>query len=369
MNELATIYREHKSVRDLSKAIHWLHRAAEQGEAQAMAELGWMYDAGIHVPRAPIAARQWLEKACLAQDWNGKVIADRFAEGTDGTERDDAAARHFYQLAGEGGDYSAWIELALFHYEGRGGRVDHEQAEQCLKRAMEKNARNWSIALSIDSRETLANRHELAYPWYKRAAATDEPAYGLQWLGTYYLYGWGGRKDAKRAEKYFERWMKVRPHGMGNRSHPIHEIGDLYATGDCGEGADDATAVSWYRRGAKVGESSSLVRLGLFMTAGRGVKHDTRQATELFEKAVACSRGEASEAFMIGCCFREGVIVPRNEPAAKKWLKRAAKDGEDDAARLLANSKATLDISRCDYDMRMLWEFWSKLSQPRTKRI
>jgi TPR repeat protein len=52
----------------MGQARHWYEKAAAAGIAQAMLNLGLMYESGDGVAADVAAARQWYEKAAVAGD-------------------------------------------------------------------------------------------------------------------------------------------------------------------------------------------------------------------------------------------------------------------------------------------------------------
>jgi uncharacterized protein len=51
-----------KGPQDSAQALIWLHKAADQGNADAQTGLGWMYAQGHGVPQDDAAALVWYRK-------------------------------------------------------------------------------------------------------------------------------------------------------------------------------------------------------------------------------------------------------------------------------------------------------------------
>ncbi len=90
--------------KDLSKAVGWYRRAAENGEPQAQAMLATLYQRGEGVAQSDAEAAKWFEKAAL----QGLPIAQAelsrmYAEGI-GVNKDDAKAAYWQQKAAESDD-------------------------------------------------------------------------------------------------------------------------------------------------------------------------------------------------------------------------------------------------------------------------
>jgi hypothetical protein len=118
--------------KNLVKAVVWYRKAAEQGDASAMFNLGIMYDHGRGVPQDYAQAALWYRKAAeqgfAAAQYNLGVA---YHEGQ-GVPQDDVQAAAWYRKAAEQGDATAQFSLGLACYYGEGVHQDFAEANYWL---------------------------------------------------------------------------------------------------------------------------------------------------------------------------------------------------------------------------------------------
>lgn len=164
---------------DFIAALKEFSPLAEQGDAEAQAMLGYIYDNGERrgVPRNPQEAHKWYRLAAekgvaLAQIalgrmyWEGRDIPQDYREAMrlfdlsaaqgasggqtslgimylngNGVEKDYAAALKWFRLAAEQGDGLAQLQLGHMYHEGMGVPQDLVQAHMWFSLAATKGAK------------------------------------------------------------------------------------------------------------------------------------------------------------------------------------------------------------------------------------
>lgn len=120
----AQIARGYHKAGQLEDAFNASMRGAELGSGQAMALVGVMYKAGMHVRTDAREAIKWFEKGGFA----GNVTAMHFAAGmhlnAEGVPYDPVAAAEWYQAAADLGDGEAMVELGVLYDNGQGVSFD-----------------------------------------------------------------------------------------------------------------------------------------------------------------------------------------------------------------------------------------------------
>jgi SEL1 protein len=112
----------HGISRDHSAAAHYLHRAGGAGDAEAMANLGSMYAAGMGVEQDYAQALSWLQKAVERHDKLGLYcLGYMYLSGKGVGQKFDRAFKYFSNAA-EGGDRDSNFFLGVMHLQVRGGR-------------------------------------------------------------------------------------------------------------------------------------------------------------------------------------------------------------------------------------------------------
>lgn len=109
-------------------AMRLLRPLAEQGDAGAQTDLGWMYANGYGAPQDYAQALAWRRKAAD----QGNAIAEfslglMYSEGL-GAPRDFARAAMWTRKAAEQGHAGAQLGLGFIYREGRGAPQDYAQA-------------------------------------------------------------------------------------------------------------------------------------------------------------------------------------------------------------------------------------------------
>jgi TPR repeat protein len=113
---------------DYAMAMRLLRPLAEQGDAGAQTDLGWMYANGYGAPQDYAQALAWRRKAAD----QGNAIAEfslglMYSEGL-GAPRDFARAAMWTRKAAEQGHAGAQLGLGFIYREGRGAPQDYAQA-------------------------------------------------------------------------------------------------------------------------------------------------------------------------------------------------------------------------------------------------
>jgi hypothetical protein len=92
-------------------------KAADQGNASAQYNLGWMHEFGRTLPKDPAKAAEWYEKA-VAQGHNSAQynLGLLYAHG-EGVPRDDTKAASLFRMAAKQGNTSAQSSLGMMLVE------------------------------------------------------------------------------------------------------------------------------------------------------------------------------------------------------------------------------------------------------------
>jgi TPR repeat protein len=127
---------------DDHSAAFWYGQAALQGWPDAKLALAAMYALGRGVPRDDRAAAYW-----LLQSQQSHLQADAYACGM-GVEQDFARARELYEVAANRESADAQYQLATMYLNGCGVGLDDELAEKWFQKAADLGHPEAQIALS-----------------------------------------------------------------------------------------------------------------------------------------------------------------------------------------------------------------------------
>ena len=253
--------------------IGQLLRRAEQGEAEAQAELCAKYTAlGDASPPDVTAVVKWCRRAA----------EDGYAEGQfglgvmiflgQGVPKDNAEAVKWYRRASEQGHARAQATLGAM-YIGGGGGVPQDYTE--------------------------------ALKWVRRAAEQDDRMGQLS-LGVMYANGWSVRLDNAEAEKWFLKGLE--DHDAEDQGLAQLNIGDMYAEGR-NVPQSDAEAAKWYRMAAEQGHDGAQIALKAeSVEKGLELSLSERRLIQM---------GLAAEGFDPGPA--DGLFGPRTRKVIGRW--------------------------------------------------
>jgi TPR repeat protein len=138
----------------------------------------------------------------------------------------------------------------------------------------------------------------------------------------YELGGYGVSQNMDEAIKWYRKSAN-----LGNANGQAF-LGTCYLEGK-GVAKDYVEAVKWYTKSADQGQNIGLYSLGICYQFGFGVSKDMGKAVKLF--ATSALNGDALAQVKMGSLF-----LGLNKPdEAVKWYKMAAKQGNEEAKRVL----------------------------------
>lgn len=98
-----------------------------------------------------------------------------------------------------------------------------------------------------------------------------------------------------------------------------HTLGVWHLHGGMGLPRDDATAYVWFKRGADLGNITSVATCGALCALGRGVQRNDSRA--VFYYMQAAMAGSAAACWNLGMCFTTGLCgLDKDEDEALKWF-------------------------------------------------
>ncbi len=155
--------------RNYQEAHKWYRLAAENGVAQSQIALGRMYWEGRDIPQDYRAAMRMFELAAAQGASGGQTgLGTMYLNGY-GVEKDYHAAMKWFQLAADQGDGFAQLQLGHMYYEGTGVPQDLVQAHMWFSLAATKGAKGATflrdyMAKSMTATQ-IAEAQRLARDW------------------------------------------------------------------------------------------------------------------------------------------------------------------------------------------------------------
>ncbi|GBR21495.1 tetratricopeptide repeat protein [Asaia spathodeae] len=315
----ATIMRdgkERKRVPDLEQAAHWSRLAANEGQPDAQALLGYVLTNGPESLRNPAEAREWYEKSASAGSAQGHLGLGMALHSDPKSPEDLARGTAELVQAADAGLATAFYFLAWINEQGIGQAQDLAAAARYFEKAAERGIvqAQTRFALYLLQGKGLARRPDRAETWLRRAAlGGDAEAAAL--LGDLHIRG------EEMAPNYLEAatWYQVAAelgHGAAARG-----LGLLYLTGT-GVHRDPDEAARWFRVSAECGDRVADADLGNLALTGIGSEEGRVAMQKRFLQAA--ENGDLVGAFNVGVCYAEGVGTERDDARAAYWMQRAA---------------------------------------------
>jgi TPR repeat protein len=188
----------------LEAALAAYERACSRGVADGCAQLGFMYERGLHVAVSVERAVDLYQRAC---DAGGARGCSRLgALHLQGPKRDLARAHAFSESGCKGKDPLGCVNLALMHRNGDGVAKDDKRASELLHTAclLQEGRACTLLAELYGSGEGVDRSPQLALMFNRRGCALGD-ARGCGNLGVSHQLGFGVERDEKRAAHYFHR--------------------------------------------------------------------------------------------------------------------------------------------------------------------
>ncbi len=189
-----------------AEALRLFQKAADQGDAQAQYNLGWMYDKGKGVARDSRQAVHWWKKAADQGDAGAQNnLGVMFANG-DGVAHDAKRAVYWYQQAANQGHAQAQFNLAQKYYHGDGVAHDAKQVAYWYQKSADQGYAFAQFGLGVMylKGDGVAHDAKQAVYWYQKAADQGLAEAQLM-LGLMYADGNGVAHDAKKAVYWIQK--------------------------------------------------------------------------------------------------------------------------------------------------------------------
>lgn len=163
------------------------------------------------------------------------------------------------------------------------------------------------------------------------------------WLGLYYQFGTGGKKDGKAAVRAFT--------ASADTGSPMGQwhLGMAYLKG-IGVKTDEKKAFQLVHAAAKQDYTAALNSYGVMKALGQGTKKDEKAS--FLAMARAAHFGDAQAIFSVGYCYEKGLGVKADADMADSAYVMASKLGHRPSLELVYK----LLISIPDADKQSFWD-------------
>ncbi len=322
----------------LEKVLGYYAKAAEQGQIQAMNNLGFIIAGSSKEPEKQKEGIVWIKKASdLGNNPARRNMAQIYLNGMAGMPKDVAGAEKLLVTAAGEKDMDAAYLLSQF-YMGAGGKdkQDDKLGWDYLNKAATGGNANALDALGslylqggkIGAMEIKPDI-KVAVEKFKTLAEQKNPV-GLRKMATILEQGLaeaGIDKDFKKAFEYYGAAAQ------GNDAFALFRLGSFYDTGvklDAKSDKNDvepnpAAALNLYRLAAQNNFPLASYNVGVFYEQGRAVDKDAQKAFAYYSQAAQA--GVAMAMQKIGEFYLNGIGTIKDPVAATGWFARSAAAG------------------------------------------
>jgi TPR repeat protein len=131
---------------DYAEAIRWYRQAADQGNAGAQTNIGYLYEHGLGVTQNYLEALRWYRMAADQGQATAQSNIGVFYDKGYGVAQNYGEAMRWYHMAADQGNVDAEYNLALLYANGHGVPPDLGQARQWMQKAADAGdpeAKKW----------------------------------------------------------------------------------------------------------------------------------------------------------------------------------------------------------------------------------
>jgi TPR repeat protein len=208
LNAQADIYSASSALSrgDYETAIAEFTELAENGDASAQANLGYMYYAGEGVPQDYEKAVFWYRKSAVQGNKDAQYnLAVSYAFG-EGVKQDLTEAAIWYRRAGEQNHVVSQYSLGISYAYGEGVPQDQKEAARWFKKAADQGYARAQVHLGsmYHTGEGVEQNYSEAVRWYRMAADRGDATAQYN-LGTMYRSGKGVEQNYAQAKRWFRQ--------------------------------------------------------------------------------------------------------------------------------------------------------------------
>ena len=162
--------------KDLSEAVKWFRKAAEQGDPECEYNLGACYVNGQGVAKDEAEAVKWYSKAAEQNHAGAQYnLGVRYHNG-EGVAKDDEEALKWTRKAAEQNHAGAQFNLGLCYANGQGVAKDEAEAVKWYRKAAEQNdaGAQYNLGVRYHDGEGVAKDYVESYKWLLLAAGQGD---------------------------------------------------------------------------------------------------------------------------------------------------------------------------------------------------
>ena len=328
---------------DYQQAAYWYRKAADQGYADAQLNLGYLYEKGLGVDQSDQQAVYWYRKAADQGVVSAMFCLGRVYDIGKGIAQDYDQAVYWYRKAADQGDPEGMNGLGSCYFDGKGVTQDYQQAVYWYRKAAEQGsaAAKYNLALRYYHGEGVGQDYGKAYELTLEALEEmddpEEMASPYNLLAICYDNGHGVAKDEEMAEELYKLAISY-----GSMEAKANLGGVYYNKGDYTE------AFPLLSDAAADGIDNAQYLLGCMYRWGDGVTRNEDIAIRWYKLAAAQEHEKA-----IACL--DAMYFDEEAPEAFDWVKKRAQEGDAYSQYRLGKFYMEGTVVEQDYDEAKKW--------------
>ena len=275
-------------LKDTKAALANYTKAADLGNAGAMAALGSRLLSGDEKNRDEKKGREWLKKAIAAKEYSAYLALGDYEENV---KKDLKTALAEYERGKDAGQMDCMLRTADFYLEGKGVDKDTERGLALLRKAAEAGnpVANLRVAVQFLAGEKPEKANLLTGYGYLVAAANGNLAEAQNELGLLYLSGKLATADIPAGVAWLTRAAQ------GGNAQAQNNLATLYERGVGGLPKNLDNAVQLYSLAANQGHGPATFAIARLLNEVVGTKADPVKAWALASLAVERGEKEADK--------------------------------------------------------------------------
>ena len=318
--------------KDKEKAVDWADKAAAQGNVWGLYRMGLH-----HLERENMeAAFEYFWAAAKQGDAKAPLYLGRLYLKGQGTERDIKKAVEAFEAAASREEPESFTELGHVFYQDEVVERDDEKAFYWYGRAYNAGRKEAALPLArLYLRTSDVQDCQKAEKLLREAAEAETDGRASLTLGNMKRDGIGGEMDMEEAVSWYEKGAM-----MGN-PECMEILGILYFQGEESVEADYEKAYYWLNLCHEAGTLQSYSKLAFLYLKGQGCDADEDMARELFEKA-AKTECDGYALYELGYLYERKNESPDDLELAAEYYLQAIEMGNESAGRRFAHFKKNI---------------------------
>ena len=333
---------------DIDKAIEWLNKAAEQDNADALYQLGYIYSneeySCFDTEKAYDYYARALDSYIRAEGENSNATAEyrigRMYINGMGTERNLEEGVKWLEQAALNNNGEAAYQLYNLYSKGEGIEANPERAMKFLEIACYLENPYAQYALGKVNLEN--GNLEEGVKWLESAADKEMP-YASYRLGAVYSSDEYNVRDDELAQQHYNKALKLFISAYDNQPDDMlaYQVGRMYLSGQGAE-ADIQEAVAWFNKAAEQDNADALYQLGYIYSNEEYSVVDKAasnrcflSAYEIYLNTLEVNPNNSEAAYKLGTMYHYGLGVEQDINKAIEYYKKSAELGNKRAQQKL----------------------------------